>query len=168
MIKRRDHNVALTLATQYTCQEAKIRDRALYKVAVISKSVLIREGLKRMLRRAGLAIVASAATLDYSTFRNVPDEHSVLLLIDGCDAGSAIAQIELFRSTRANARIAVVADQYDFNHVLAFLRAGANGCFLQSVSFEEFWRFIELIMIGETIVPYSVVRSTASTGSPQV
>ena len=45
------------------------------------------------------------------------------------DFGATAEQIELFKNNYPDARIAVVADQYRLNELVAAFRAGATGYF---------------------------------------
>jgi two-component system nitrate/nitrite response regulator NarL len=133
-----------------------------FGIVVVSTSMVLREGLGRILLRSGHEILASADNLDRTNLADIRTGRSVLLLIDGSQAAGAIAQIERFKTSCATPRIAVIAEDYDLNGVVAFLRAGANACLRRNLTCEALTRFLDLVMMGETIVPHSILPLTSS------
>jgi two-component system nitrate/nitrite response regulator NarL len=78
----------------------------------------------------------------------------ILLIIDSDGDPRAIAeQIDAFKHQLPTGRIAVLADQYVFPWMLSAFRAGANAYFLKSVTSDAFIKALELVMLGETILP---------------
>ena len=123
-------------------------------VVLVGKSILLREGLARILRAANFRILASISCAD--DFRSgKPATHSPLFLIvhTGDDFDAALAQIELFRNSHPDGRIAIVADHYGLNKLTLAFRAGANGYFVNAITCDRFTKSVELVMMGETIFP---------------
>jgi two-component system nitrate/nitrite response regulator NarL len=121
---------------------------------LVGKSILLREGLARILRAAHFRILASVSCAD--DFRpNKPTPQLPLFLIvhTGDDFNAALEQIELFRSRHPDGRIAIVADHYRLNELTSAFRAGANGYFVNVITCDRFVKSVELVMLGETIFP---------------
>jgi len=123
-------------------------------IVLVGKNILLREGLAKILRSANFRILASVSSAD-DWHGGKAARHPPLFLIvnTGNDFDSALAQIELFRRTHPDARIAVVADQYGWNELILAFRAGANGYFANAITCDRFIKSVELVMMGETIFP---------------
>lgn len=123
-----------------------------FDTALVGPSALLREGLARVLETANFRVVASASRVQdiASSSKHEP----VLLLIDsGDDPDGTVAQITLFKEQHPSARVAVLTDRAHLNEMASAFRAGANLYFAKSVGRDAFIKALELVMLGETIVP---------------
>ena len=126
-----------------------------FAVILVGRSILLREGLARILRAANFRILASVSSADDLRPSKATLHLPLLYLIvhTGDDFDIALEQIALFRNRRPDARIAIVADHYWLNELTSAFRAGANGYFVNVITCDRFIRSIELVMMGETIFP---------------
>ena len=131
-----------------------MRSPRLFPVIIVGRSILLREGLARILRAANFRIVASVSSPD-DLRPDKPTPHLPLFLIvhTGDNFDAAVEQIELFRNRHPDGRIAIVADRYRLKELTAAFRAGANGYFVNVITCDRFVKSIELVMLGETIFP---------------
>ena len=131
-----------------------MRRRESFATILIGKSVLLREGLARILRSANFHILASVSCAD-DLPPSRPQQPQPLFLIvhTGNDFNPTVEQIELFRDRHPDARIAVVADDYLLTELVSAFRAGANGFFVDVTTCDVFIKSVELVMMGETIFP---------------
>lgn len=82
------------------------------------------------------------------------DQQPRLLTVDASvDPKGAAAQIESLKARYPKARIAVLADSYDRSDLVAAYRAGANACFIKTMSCGAFVKTIASIINGETVLP---------------
>jgi DNA-binding NarL/FixJ family response regulator len=125
-----------------------------FATILVGKSILLREGLARILRSANFRIVASISCAN-DLLPSKPQLHQALFLIahTGDSFEAAIEQIGIIRDRHPTARIAIVADRYRQGEVVSALRAGANGYFVDVMTCDVFIKSIELVMMGETIYP---------------
>src|SRR5882762_909368 len=131
-----------------------MRRRQSFAIILVGKSILLREGLARMLRSENFRILASVSCAD-DLLPSKLQLHQPLFLVvhTGNDFGAAVEQIELFRGQHPDRRIAVVADHYRLDELVLAFRAGANGYFADVMACDVFIKSIELVMMGETIFP---------------
>ena len=143
-----------------------LRQRS-FAVILVGKSILLREGLAKILRAANFRIVASVSNAD-DLRPSKANLHLPLYLIvhTGDDFDIALEQIALFRNRHADARIAIVADQYRMNELASAFHAGANGYFVNVITCDRFIRSIELVMMGETIFPSAFLSVHTRCQSP--
>ena len=140
-----------------------------FAVILVGKSILLREGLAKILRAANFRIVASVSSAD-DLRPSKAKLHLPLYLIvhTGDDFDIALEQIALFRNRHADARIAIVADQYRMNELTSAFHAGANGYFVNGITCDRFIRSIELVMMGETIFPSAFLSFIIDANRPHL
>ena len=131
-----------------------MRRRQSFVTVLIGKSVLIREGIARILRAANFRTLASVSYADDLPLGKFQSQHVLVLIFHtGDDIDSVVEQIEFSRERHPKARIAIVADHYRLDEMVATFRAGANGYFIDVMTCDVFVKSLELVMMGETIFP---------------
>jgi DNA-binding NarL/FixJ family response regulator len=125
-----------------------------FLTVLIGKHVLIREGIARILNAENFRIMASVSCIDdLPPGKLQPRQLLILIVNTGDDFNAVVEQIEHLRGRHQRARIAIVANHYRLDEMLAALRAGANGYFVEVMTSDVFIKSIELVMMGETILP---------------
>ena len=143
-----------------------MRRRQSFATFIVGKSVLIREGIARILSAANFRTLASVSCADdLSPGRHQTHPLLVLIVHAGDDFEHAVEQIELLRERHPKARIAVVADHYRLDEMVAAFRAGATGYFIDVMTCDVFVKSIELVMMGETIFPPAFMLSILESES---
>lgn len=131
-----------------------MRRRYSFATVLVGKNSLRSEGLARILRSANFRILASVSSADDLLSRKLQSCQLLFLIVhNGDDFDSAIEQIERFRNLHPDGRIAVIADHYQLKELVSALRAGATGYFVDVMSCDVFIKSIELLMLGETVLP---------------
>jgi two-component system nitrate/nitrite response regulator NarL len=136
---------------------ATMRRRRLATV-LVGPGALSREGLTRILSAADFRVMASASSIE-GLLLDLPQDQSILLVIDmGDDPYGVIDQIKLFKKRYPNGRIAVLANRYlpSRDMIVAF-GAGANAYFVKVTTCATFIKSLELIALGETILPPAIL-----------
>jgi DNA-binding NarL/FixJ family response regulator len=131
-----------------------MRRRQSFATILIGRSILLREGLARILRSANFRILASVSRAgDLLPSKLQPHEPLFLVVHTGDDFDAVVEQIELLRDQHPGGRIAIVADHYRLGELVSAFRAGANGYFVDIMPCDVFIKSMELVMMGETIFP---------------
>lgn len=137
-----------------------MRWRQSFATVLVGKSILLREGLARILRSANFRILASVSCIDDLLPHKIQQNRRLFLVVHtGDDFDAAVEQIELFREQHPGGRIAIVADHYRLVEMVSAFRAGANGYFADVMTCDVFIKSIELMMMGETIFPPAFLSS---------
>jgi DNA-binding NarL/FixJ family response regulator len=128
--------------------------RQAFATVLVGKSILLREGLARILRSANFRILASVSCADDLQLSKLQPQRPLFLIVHtGDDFDAAIEEIELFKELHPSGRIAIVADHYRLDELVSAFRAGANGYFVDVMTCDAFIKSIELVMMGETVFP---------------
>jgi len=133
-------------------------ERAPYWTILVGPNALLREGLARILNVAEFRVLASAPCLADPGLRLLPNQEFVLLIIDvGENFDAAIRQITLFKERFPAGRVAVLAHQNQPSDMVSMFRAGANAYFVEVATCGAFIKSLELVMLGESIVPSTML-----------
>jgi DNA-binding NarL/FixJ family response regulator len=128
--------------------------RQSFATILIGKSMLLREGLARILRSTNFRILASVSCTDDFLASKLQQHQPLFIVVHtGDDFAAAVEQIELFRARHPGGRIAIVADHYMLDELISAFRAGAHGYFVDVMTCDAFIKSMELVMMGETIFP---------------
>ena len=139
--------------------------REAYVTVLVEPKALVREGLVRILRAARFHILLSTVSMDESVQETLARYESVLLILgSGVDPVTVVRQIELFRKEQPRGRVVVLADHYYASDVIAALRAGASAYLSKVTTSDAFIKCLELVMLGETIMPGDIVPSILDHG----
>ena len=126
---------------------------------LIGASGLLREGLAHILEGAHFEILASASYLDPSIAASLLHHQTVLLIIEASiDTDSTIRQIESFKEHCPAGRVVVLAHQLQLPDMVMAFTAGANAYLISVATSGIFIKFLDLVMLGETILPPSLLN----------
>ncbi|MGH6678509.1 MAG: LuxR C-terminal-related transcriptional regulator [Bradyrhizobium sp.] len=120
---------------------------------IVGQDSLLREGCARILRSVNFRILASVSCADDLPSKVHPDPSLFLIFHTGNEFRPVAEQIKRFKASYANARIAIVADGYRPDELVSGFRAGASGYFVEGITCDVFVRSLELLMMGETVLP---------------
>lgn len=125
-----------------------------FGTVLIGSNALFREGLTCVLTAAKFKILASESLIDAHVAGLVGQDEEILLIIDvGDDFDAAIEQVEYFKRQFPAGRVAMLAHQHQLSEMVSAFRAGANAYFVKIATCEAFIKALELVMLGETVLP---------------
>jgi two-component system nitrate/nitrite response regulator NarL len=137
-----------------------------FVTVLLGPDPLVREGLMRILRRAGFRVAASIVCMDESVFISLPQSQALLFILDaGNHPGAAIEQIRRIKQEFATGHIAVLAAHNHQTEVVSAFRAGASCYLTRAMTSEVLIKSFELVMLGETILPPSILTYVAGEES---
>ncbi len=123
--------------------------------ALISDSLLLRSGLQHILQGTPFALLDPARCQD-------PAVEPALVIIEANQNTDRVLQTaRQVREQFPAVRIVALADQFDLGFVRVGHDAGLNGFCLTATSPGVLIRLLELVMLGETVMPSAVLRSVA-------
>jgi two-component system, NarL family, nitrate/nitrite response regulator NarL len=129
------------------------------ETVLVGPNVLLIEGLARILTAAGFRITAAKPELDDRALSMLPQERSILLIIDvSADFDAGLRQIKCFKQRYSAGRVVVLADQHHLTQMVSAFRAGANAYLAKIATAEIFVRLIELVALGVTLLPPEILN----------
>lgn len=123
---------------------------------LVGQSSLLRDGVANILRSANfrVSVSVSVSRTDRLLINKASPRKALFLLFQTDDASDEVTeQISLIRTNHPDVRIAVIADRYRLDELVSAFRAGANGYFIDVMACDVFIKSIELVMMGETVLP---------------
>jgi two-component system, NarL family, nitrate/nitrite response regulator NarL len=133
---------------------------------VIGRNALFRAGLAHVLKAADFHVLASACDASAPILRSLPQGRPLLLVVEsGSSFSTTLRQIETFKGRYPMARVAVLAppERHHLSELLLALRAGANAYFFNVSSCDVFIKSLQLVMLGETILPSAILSLLCNT-----
>jgi len=119
---------------------------------------LFREGLRRILADTTYRLSASTATLDEIHPMLEAGSDVRLLIVDGDhDHEATCGQIRSLKEQNPSLRIVMLVERCDRGPMLAAIEAGASAYIAKSTSPEALVKMLDLVMLGEVIVPGAVL-----------
>lgn len=137
--------------------------RTTYTAVVVGPNALLRDGISRILRAADFRIACSVSDLGDAPIREFVRDDPILCVIDaGDDVDGGIRSIEIIKSRHPSARIVLLAHDDRLMEMVSAFRAGASAYFRNDSTSETFTKSIELVMLGETILPSIILSAMCS------
>jgi len=127
--------------------------------ALLSDSLLLRSGLQHILRDTPFAIVGAASATGPMRLHYCALNTALVIIEATQNIGRALAVVRQVRERSPETRIVALADQFDLGFVRLGHEAGVNGFCLAGSAPDVLVRSLELIMLGESVLPFGVLRS---------
>jgi len=125
---------------------------------LIGPNALLREGVAHILTGADFRILASAAYIDGSIATLLPSHEAILLIIEASDFDGTLSQIETFKEQCPEGRVVVLAHQLHLPEMVLAFSVGANAYSVNVATTGVFIKTLELVMLGETILPPTLMK----------
>ncbi|RDI60043.1 LuxR C-terminal-related transcriptional regulator [Microvirga subterranea] len=127
----------------------------------ICASPLLRAGVEEMLKNTRFIVSSEPTDLDDTAYD--------LLLVDAKHHPNDLASlIAAAKERHPSARVVVLADQFDLNAVMTARHAGADGFCLTTTGCDVLIHSLELVMLGEIVVPSDLILAIMGDGARKV
>jgi two-component system nitrate/nitrite response regulator NarL len=132
---------------------------------LIGENALLFTGLKHMLSGTRFTVAEMACN---DSLPEIPRSHSVLFIISaGHWSDETIAILRRLKSQCPTGRVCMLADQFDISRVMEAHEAGVDGFCLMTADRDVLTRSLDLISLGEDILPSDLVLSVLAQVSRQ-
>ena len=137
-------------------------DRTGFATILICNNLLLRVGLKHLLENTRFA-VSDIVFDETAPWRHHLHTQPALFIVDASNSSEKLLNfIELLKKRLPEAKIVLVADQFDVRLVRRGFAAGVDGFCSAASGREVLIKSLELVMMGERILPGALVRSLLS------
>ena len=127
--------------------------------ALLCDSALLRTGLQHLLRDTPLAIAEAASVTGPKRLQYCSPGTALLIIEASQNTGRVLEVVQQVRERTPDTRVVALADQFDLGFVRVAHEAGVNGFCLTTSGPAVLINSLELVMLGESILPFEVVRS---------
>lgn len=126
---------------------------------LIGPSALRREGILRVLGSTDFRVIALGADLGEIEFGSLSDQRDIIFIIDcSHDIGIALEQIGRLKAEFPGSHVVLLAEQSTLEGIVSAFRAGVNAYLANVHSGDAFVKALELVMLGETILPAELLN----------
>jgi DNA-binding NarL/FixJ family response regulator len=150
-------------------QDMRAETRQPVTTVLIGPSSLFLEGLRHILDRTDFRVVAVKSKAEQWIRRQAQEPGNVLFVVDGArESERACRQIQLLKERHPEAFITALIDSNQLADFALLFQAGAKACLAKGVSSSIFLKSLELVMLGETLLPSSILSSMCARLETQV
>lgn len=144
----------LTLVHNYTSQSASA-----VSTALICDSFLLRSGLQHILRDTPFAIAETAPVTGPKRLHYCALNTGLVIIEATQNTARVLEVVRQVKERSPQTRVVALADQFDLSFVRTAHEAGVIGICLTASGSEILIKALELVMLGEIILPFEVARS---------
>jgi two-component system, NarL family, nitrate/nitrite response regulator NarL len=134
--------------------------------ALICDNSLLRSGLQQMLAESLFVIADAPAAATPGRLHQFAPEPALVII----EASQTISRVlEIVRQVRERSpetRIVALADRFDLSFVRSGHEAGLDGFCLAASARDVLIKSLELIMLGESVLPFGILRSIMEEAAP--
>jgi two-component system nitrate/nitrite response regulator NarL len=136
------------------------------QTALVVDSPLLRSGVQHVLQGTSFVLIGIASAANPEWLQHLPHEPALIIIDASRNTGRILDVVGQIREQSPEGRIVALADQFDVSFVRQLQQAGVTGFCLAARSPDVLVKSLELVMLGESVVPFEVLRS-ALTQAPQ-
>ncbi len=127
----------------------------LINVALVGRNSIVREGLCRILGEEGFEVAASVPSVEalQSAIEPGPRGHKLLVIADVGGDDVLEGSVATIHAYYPDARVVLLADQFDFDAMLCVFQEGAHGYIVKEISCERLIASLHLAATGEKVLP---------------
>jgi two-component system nitrate/nitrite response regulator NarL len=125
--------------------------------ALICDNFLLRSGLRHILQHTPFDL--ATATSETGLLQHTALKPALILIDAHQTTGHVLEVIKQAKEHFPQARIVALVDQFDLSFVRSGHEAGVNGFCLAASAPDVLVKSLELVMLGEIVLPFEVVRS---------
>ncbi len=136
---------------------------------IVEETSLLRKRLTLILSAAGFDIRCAAQALDAETVAAVKGSTPGLLIIGaGRDLDATMEQVAQFKRLQKDGLVAVLIDEASatLHGAAALFKSGADACLSKDATDDVLVRSLELLALGQRVVPQTLVRALAARATP--
>jgi two-component system nitrate/nitrite response regulator NarL len=134
--------------------------------ALICDNLLLRSGLQTIFHGTPFAVVEATSATISGRLPQIASQPALVIIEVKQNASRLWEVVRQVKDQCPQARIMALADQFDLSLVRFGHDAGVDGFCLAASAPEVLIKSLELVMLGETVLPFAVLRSITDR-SPQ-
>jgi two-component system, NarL family, nitrate/nitrite response regulator NarL len=133
--------------------------RRFIATVLIGPSALRREGILRVLGSTDFRVIALGADLGEIEFASLSEQRDIIFIIDcSHDISVALEQIGCLKAEFPGSHVVLLAEHSTLEGIISAFQAGVNAYLANVHSGDAFVKALELVMLGETILPAELLN----------
>jgi len=136
---------------------------------IVDPSALFRAGLMHILAGTRFRIVADCSSLAELPLNALNGDQCLALISLDKNACAVLPQVSALKAQHESLRVVMFSDQLDPENFLAAIEIGGNGyLFKNEISPDALLKSLELILLGEVVVPHGFIQRVRGCGPLQL
>lgn len=129
-------------------------------VAIISSSVLFRDGLVRILAAGRYKVGLSAEALDEAAIAAISQDATSAVIVH-CDGQTNLnfGSIRILKERNPAVGIIIHAGHYNWEEARAAFQVGANAYLVHVANSKAFLKMLDVVIMGETLLPVELLEN---------
>ncbi len=127
--------------------------------ALICDNPLLRSGLQHILHGTPFLVGEASSAAGLEPLQHLALEASLVIIDTNQNTGRAIEAVRQVRERSPKTRIVVLADRFDYRFLRLGYEVGVDGFCLGASAPDVLIKSLELVMLGEAVLPSEVLRS---------
>ena len=127
-------------------------------IALLSRNNLVREGLRRILNDESFSVNQSLEESSHLLEISAQEEKPKLIVIDSGQDNDLDSNVKKLQDRFPSARIVILSDNFDFDHMVSAFRAGVHGFIVKQIACEPLIGSLKLVAMGEKVMPSELVH----------
>ena len=141
------------------CKLSSIVPRRSIATVLIGPSALRREGILRVLGSTDFRVIALGADVGEIEFAPLSEHRDIIFIIDcSHEISIALEQIGRLKAEFPGSHVVLLAEHSTLEGIVSAFRAGVNAYLANVHSGDAFIKALELVMLGETILPAELLN----------
>ncbi|MCJ8158782.1 response regulator transcription factor [Sphingomonas sp. LaA6.9] len=129
------------------------------QVSILGRNEIVREGLRRILTEQSFNVLDVVQDAEHLTSDNENGSLNCLFIVDSTTDKEGLDTCRQLRQRFPGCRVVIMADNYRLDAIARAFEAGADGYLVKAISCEPLAGALNLIALGEKVVPTQVVES---------
>ncbi|MEP7351265.1 MAG: response regulator transcription factor [Sphingorhabdus sp.] len=126
-------------------------------IALLSRNTLVREGLRRILSDENFSVNQSLEESSHLLEISAQEEKPKLIIIDSGQSNDLDCNVLRLQDRFPSARIVILSDNFDFEHMVNAFRAGVHGYIVKQIACAPLIGSLQLVAMGEKVMPTELV-----------
>lgn len=131
------------------------------QISILGRNEIVREGLRRILTEQSFNVQSVVPDPDELKHENTNSDDRCLFIVDSASDTDGLDACRKLRERFPDGRVVLMADDYKLDTIARAFDAGAHGYLVKAISCEPLAGALELVALGEKVVPTQIVESLA-------
>lgn len=131
------------------------------EISILGRNEIVREGLRRILTEQSFEVFSVARDPEQLRGENENRHEHCLFIVDSLCDSEGLETCRTLRSRYPESRVVMMAEDYRLDTISRAFDAGVDGCLEKAISCEPLASALNLIALGEKVVPSQIVDSLA-------
>lgn len=135
------------------------------QISLLGKNEIAREGLRKILSSENFIITHSlsdAVAMAQLANKDPDNGYAHVIVVDYGNINESLDACRLLGACNSSARLVLLAESYDFEHVALAFQTGVDAVIIKEISCEPLIESISLVALGEKVFPSQLADDLAS------